>query len=262
MNRFWHQQGFSCTAFDTGTLKWLYLLARVSLALSLLSCNTNKINQSPAEKQELQWREIKSQYPVNIPALRGLLQTATITNNWKLMWQLELELCQIETRSDLKRAACKNAKQLASIFYQDESLQFDTSLTLFEQFRQHQDLVDASGFASNEIQQIDVLLAQNIVPTKSLQQLIENGSLQEARLLYLIGKNNENIDFLLKASQLFWQHNQIYKQADSLFLLATLQWAQGHNKLARSNAVKSLILHSKSGNTLAIKRLQRWLDEH
>lgn len=262
VNRFCHRLLFSATLTYFDTIRLRHICCWVLLTTIITSCSTNQVNYSPIENQQHQWQELKSEYPVNKSALKGLLTSATLSNNWKLMWLIELELCQIETDAETKLDACKKAKQLSLVFYQDPSLQFDTSLVLYEQFHQHQDLLDANRYATTETQKIDVLLAQSIVPTKTQQQGIASGSLQEARLLYLLGKNTEDTVLLSKAAQLFWQHRQINKQADSLYLLAMLKWALGQNEEARSNAVKSLMLHARSNNNVAMKTIQRWLDEH
>lgn len=237
-------------------------LCEILLIMALTSCSSSQVKYSPIENQQRQWQELVSDYPVNKSSLKSLFKSATLANNWKLMWLIELKFCQIETDTDNKLAACKKAKQLSLVFHENSSLQFDTSLVLFEQFQKHQDLLDARQFATTEKQKIDVLLAQEIIPTTAQQKFIEIGSLQEARLMYLLGRSTKNVVLLKKAEQLFWRHKQTNKQADSLYLLALLQWDISQNNDARSNAVKSLILHTRSKNAAAIKTVQRWLDEH
>ncbi|WP_157884324.1 hypothetical protein [Paraglaciecola hydrolytica] len=230
------------------------------LPICLGACTAHTNGNLQSEQLQLQWQKIVNEPITPTPPLTNLLNEALRQQNWLIVWHSALLLCQVETQQERKKMACQRAQYAVELLPDQGERHFQTELIYYLQFQDATSLKRAETFAFTPQQITAVQLAKGEIPPQAQQRSIAEGSLQQAQLLYLLGKQQADLRKLEQAALLFHQHKQRHKIADCYFLMAQLYYATGDKPMARQFAAQSLLLLDGLQSHEAHQHVSEWFN--
>jgi tetratricopeptide (TPR) repeat protein len=238
----------------------LYSLGVFFLTINLFTGCSISSDIASEDILKKRFNAIITSHPIEIPSLRHISKEAYFMQNWDIVWQSQLSLCQLEHIIYLKEHACEQAQYAVHALPYNKAFHFETALIIYLQRNDQEALKKARTLAQNKDQLAALFLSQGKIPEPSIVASIKPGSIQQGQLYYLLGKINEDTKFLDLASNIFTQHNQLHRSADALFLAAKLYLKKGDKQTALRKASKSLLLLSKLSNIEAYNHVKEWFD--
>lgn len=224
-------------------------------------CSSKPSIQPQQQKVELHLAEILSEQPVSLSSLRVVAKQAGFEQNWLVVWKSQLLLCQLESNIKAKYQACDRANYAVNLLADNRQLLYKTALTRYLQTQDKDALIEARRLADTNQEKAAVLLAEGEIPSRSLSASIPASSIQQAQLLYLRGKQNSDLIELSQALVLFKKHRQMHKAADTLFVIAQLQFEAGHLDNANISASESLLILDNLRSQEAFLHVKDWYDD-
>ena len=241
------------------TTQSAHLLA-VTLVFVLGACSSTKSAIDPTLQLKDDLHDAAQRVPTSVSKLRALSQRAIAAQEWESAAQALILLCQNETSPQRKTNACENLHIIDPLL-EDGEIRFDAALTYYVQVPSDSALFRLKSLANTDIRKARAALAQNQLPVEQASILNQLDGADLAQFYYLQGKRSQDQQLLHQAAALFERVNQPQKAADSLFLLARIQYQNGSIELAHESAAKSYFLLVTINNQSAQETVRRWIND-
>lgn len=245
------------------------VLRSVLICSLVVGCSTQpKTLQTESAKIVESFAVLDKHNAQNLIKIKDISQQAKRLQMWELVAKSNIVLCQRITSEPPKYEAC-NAVKAAQYLVDDTGVLFDIYLTLYGVFDDQRALENAMALKLNQSQKVRLALAQGMLP-----EVVNESDLMpidRAQLFYIRGKQNQNIETIEYAAELFTSLDMVQHAADAYFLSAQLYVKQNDAKQDRSthtdveralaNAAKSYFLLQSIKNTEAQRHVKDWMYE-
>lgn len=236
-------------------------LCLLTLLMVLISGCSSQPALSPEQQLQSQWNAINNDTVYSISSVRTFANQAQKQQNWELVWNSQLLLCQTEHSVSAKSLACDRALFAVNLLENSDSLLFQTMLARYLHLGDMAAITKAKRLASTDKQQAQLLLAQNKIPKKELLSSIDQNSAEYAQYLYLQGKADKHLDLLEQSIELSKALNHMHKAAEVLFVKAKIEFQSGALQSARQSSSESLLILDNLKSEEAYRVVKEWYDD-